>query len=630
MSKKMLDIDYAIVELTRPPIYTCMKYWGKKPHNVWHAYIDNYVPEGGVFLDPFCGSGMSGLEAIRAGKKAICFDINPLTSFVFDVMCSQFDIKLFSLSANSVIENVKNDKTYQQLFCYSYPLTLHNAKYRNGICYECCFIDDTDQKRISRPPMDLDIEVIKLADEINNIFLCPDEEFRESDAFSTSLRNKAGNNSKGLYTKRNLYVLSLIFHEICKVDNAAVKQQLQYAFIQSVHLSTRMCVPRSKKTNRDYSTSWGRSGYFVANTEMEMNPLLLFKNNCFGKQSVSSCLQYLQKYIGYIRGKKIDGNQKIDLSENINLWYGVIDAKQLSSVVPKKSIDFVLTDPPYGGLIQYLDLSNIWLSWLSLCNPAYKPDYANEITINQSKTVDDFCGDMISVLQQVKTVLKDDSKVVLTFNNKRLDVWSSILKSIQYAGFKIEKVIHQQNKRSGESNVTDKYGSSSCDFYIRCVSSDLFPVKTSETEIQKVIVDTAKQIISSRNEPTPYQILLNGIIATISERHLSFEKIDIQIQSILEKKLGIDFIIETNLDSLAGNYWWITDRKYNSMSEDTLTNRVRKLTYELLEKRDSIAEELLLTQIYRAFPNGMTPDIIIVNKIMNQICYKKGEVWVKK
>ena len=64
MMTKNKDINYAIVETTRPPIYTCLKYWGKKPHNVWNAYIKNYVPKGGVFFDPFAGSGMSGIEAV--------------------------------------------------------------------------------------------------------------------------------------------------------------------------------------------------------------------------------------------------------------------------------------------------------------------------------------------------------------------------------------------------------------------------------------------------------------------------------------------------------------------------------------------------------------------------------------
>ena len=56
-------INYALVETSRPPIYTAMKYWGKKPHNIWQEYIDKFVPHNGVILDPFCGSAMSAIAS---------------------------------------------------------------------------------------------------------------------------------------------------------------------------------------------------------------------------------------------------------------------------------------------------------------------------------------------------------------------------------------------------------------------------------------------------------------------------------------------------------------------------------------------------------------------------------------
>ena len=91
----MTDINFALVEDTRPPIYTAMKYWGKKPHNIWREYIDNYTPEDGIYLDPFSGSGISGFEAVKANRKAIAFDLNPLTSFIIEVYSSKFEVEKF-------------------------------------------------------------------------------------------------------------------------------------------------------------------------------------------------------------------------------------------------------------------------------------------------------------------------------------------------------------------------------------------------------------------------------------------------------------------------------------------------------------------------------------------------------
>ena len=64
-------INYALVEDVRPAMYKPMKYWGKKPHNMWGAYIENYTSENDVILDPFSGSAIAAFEAVKCGRKAI-------------------------------------------------------------------------------------------------------------------------------------------------------------------------------------------------------------------------------------------------------------------------------------------------------------------------------------------------------------------------------------------------------------------------------------------------------------------------------------------------------------------------------------------------------------------------------
>ena len=93
------DINNALVETKREPIYTAMKYWGKKPHNIWSAYIEHYTPKDGVFLDPFCGSGMSAIESLRLKRKTIAFDINPLSVFLLSVYTAPFDFSAFKKEA---------------------------------------------------------------------------------------------------------------------------------------------------------------------------------------------------------------------------------------------------------------------------------------------------------------------------------------------------------------------------------------------------------------------------------------------------------------------------------------------------------------------------------------------------
>ncbi|ARF75132.1 SAM-dependent methyltransferase [Kitasatospora albolonga] len=46
------------------------------------AYGSSLDLEGAVVLDPFSGSGVTGVEALKAGAKAVCFDINPVATLV--------------------------------------------------------------------------------------------------------------------------------------------------------------------------------------------------------------------------------------------------------------------------------------------------------------------------------------------------------------------------------------------------------------------------------------------------------------------------------------------------------------------------------------------------------------------
>ena len=79
---------------------------------------------------------------------------------------------------------------------------------------------------------------------------------------------------------------------------------------------------------------------------------------------------------------------KIQLPENISSIKDVNEYydQNINDYLEDKSIDFIMTDPPYGGLVKYFDLSLIWLNWLKKIDKTYTPDLPNEITINSKKS----------------------------------------------------------------------------------------------------------------------------------------------------------------------------------------------------------------------------------------------------
>ncbi len=57
-------------------------YFTKQVWNVVREYIQHYSQPGDTVLDPFGGSGVTAIEALMTGRKAIHLDINPLSIFL--------------------------------------------------------------------------------------------------------------------------------------------------------------------------------------------------------------------------------------------------------------------------------------------------------------------------------------------------------------------------------------------------------------------------------------------------------------------------------------------------------------------------------------------------------------------
>jgi DNA modification methylase len=634
------EIDYALVEDTRPPIYTAMKYWGKKPHNIWREYVSHYTPEQGLVLDPFSGSCIAAFEAVKAGRKAVAFDLNPMSAFMIEVLSSDYDHDAFQKKVVAIVSKVENDSIYKTLFtsecpvCKS-PAILQNTKRDKGVIYEVgtyCFNHGKDiEKSLSQPrPEDFQRDV--LAEEITIPFWTPEDEFPSSPSFTASfIKNIGGSKFKNLWTNRNLYVISFIFDEIMQEKDPVLQRQLLFGFTQTIHLCTKMSVPRRSNANRPFSTSWGRSAYVCSSRQMEMNPLLVFEGSCVGKQSVESALKDTKEYLGKTpKVLYVDRSNRSNKTTNFDIKYGIIDIANLGDFVEPGSVDFVITDPPYGGLVQYLDLSLIWLVWLYRWDSRFGANLDAEITVKRgSQDIELYKKKFTNALKNIHGSLKDDGKLVLTFHNKDLAIWNAFLNSVVLAGFKIEKVIHQQNRRTGEANVANPYGTSASDFYIRCIKQTSVGKKTSREEFEHYVVTKAIQLIAQRNEPTPFQILFNGLLVEISSAGFDLTDFDKNIQQILSRHIGDIFQITENESDLSGQFWWLMNpSKYIKYPDRQLSDRVQESIIGLLRRKISVSLDEALAEIFVNYPNGLTPTVTSVTKILSRFATKSNDKWV--
>lgn len=624
-------IDYALVEEVRPPIYTAMKYWGKKPHNIWGEYINTYTPQDGVVFDPFAGSALSAFEAVRNRRKAIIFDLNPLTSFVVEVFSTCFDKQLYREKVDEIVAAINRDTIYRRLYgtacpsCKNQEAVYQHFKWDNGVIYEagiecqCCKKRQITSEKLVMP------QYVEIPTWI------PEDTFHDSPSFSQAfVRRIGGTKYSDIWTNRNLYVISLIFDRIIKVKDKGLKLQLLYGFIQAIHLCSKMCVPRRKNANREFSTSWGRSAYICSSRQMEMNPLLVFRSSCLGRQSASSALENAASYLGkQPTVEEIRTGKRVASGSTVDIFYGIVDVADATNFIEPNSVDFIITDPPYGGLVQYLDLSMVWLVWLKRVDKRYAPDFEREITIKGDLvTANDYNRMFTAGMKELYRVLKKDGNAVFTFHNKDMTVWNAFLRSLGAAGFQIEKIIHQQNRRTGESNVANPYGTSASDFYIRCRKSEVVDsIVTDIDALENFVVQKAINIIIARGEPTPYQMLFNGLLAEVSMAHFTIDNFDNNINTILKKHIGTHFDLVGSA-GMAGDLWWIREPSCIPIGTVPLKDRVEATIHELLRERGSASLDDIIGVLFSKYPNGLTPDVRKIDDVIKKYAYKDAKRWV--
>ncbi len=638
-------INYALVEETRPPIYTAIKYWGKKPHNIWSKFIERYCPVEGAVLDPFAGSSIAAFEAVKINRKAIAFDLNPLSSFIVEVITSKFDKGKFIDAFNQIALAIERDPVYIDHF---------NKKYngKNAVVYNYRWLSDEVQnlaieipsiektksgkiKKGERYFLSADSSDKKKAQSMDSLkisYWYPTNKFPTTPSITHKFVSDVGGNSfQYLWTRRNLYILSKIFNEILLQPNEDIKLQLLSGFIQTLHLTSKMVVPRKGASNRDFSGSWGRADYMIRQRQMEQNPLMVFRRSCVEKQGVVSSLSDAQKSLPK-NLKVADFNKTKTIRPKTNLTYGILDVADLSKNVSDKSIDFIITDPPYAGLVPYLDLSLVWLVWLQKISNKYVPDLMSEITIKKGQlSRDEYRRRLQNAFKQLHRVLKDEGYMVVTFHHKKLQEWNDFVNAVKLAGFKFDKVTHQYNRRSGESNVANPYGTSGADFYVRCVKYREVDFSDDTSGLTHFITQKATEIIAQRNEPTPYDFIIAGLLPEMLQAgYMQPNEYKDEILQVLLENTGEGKLFKTwkNNDNKAGNYWWfMKPADIINFPDRPLQNRLEETVVSILRRKVSVKLDDILGELFRTYPNGLTPDPKGIKNVLEKNAYPSAGSW---
>jgi len=660
MSQELtLHIDYAGIPKKHTSEYLMHKFWARKPYNVVSDYVKHYSKKGEIVLDPFCGSGVTAIEAIKGGRKAIAIDLDPLAVFVTRMTMLPVNLSKFEQAFKEIEHKVKD---------------IINDFYRVK-CQKC----NSDTGIVTRRLVSFVVECPNCKEEIimgranrpkgksQNIYLCPycnekfsyaNQEIKREVYIEAKYRcEKCG--AKGtiidppakmefepkywypqvelrypsnkpfrakrrcesiaeLFTKRNLSALSILYHEIEQLpdgneEEQDVKKLIKFVFSSMLHLVSRLIMLKRGK-----EAGWNTPEYLVLGVHPEYNVWDRFENRY--KKVLRGKKKIAKKISFYKEAGKFG-----DLVDDCNILIcrrSALDLENISS----ESVDYVFTDPPYGGSIQYSELNLLRSAWLAgeRSDSSFPLDFwKDEITINnnQGKNFDYYHSRLHSAFREVFRVLKSGKFLTVTFHNKSVMIYNSIIRSVVFAGFELERIIYQPPAHVSSKSGFHPYTSPEGDFYIRFRKpkreipiEQLNEREMDASRANKIILDSIIKILIDRGEPSTFTDLLKGQSTIYSElkRHgYRFFGADPEnVQKVLKDNDGKEFVF------LEGKGWWFKDPSKHH-PDVPLNERVEIAVVQRLT-RDMASFDEILEEIYLNFKNAQTPDPISVSKVLKE------------
>jgi len=265
-----------------------------------------------------------------------------------------------------------------------------------------------------------------------------------------------------LFNERQLLCLSLILQAIRELDDQNVQESLLVALSGAADYNNMFC--KYNAPYRNMQNLFAQHAYWptVMPTENNVWGAKLGKGTFVNSyQKVRKAKMYCEKPFekavdlkgntskiftwDAVKGELVDRPEEL---ANKNALLYCHTAEDLSILEPR-SVDAVVTDPPYCDNVMYSELSDFFYVWLRLAladkYPCFQPEIvprAREIIANEVQGKDEsfFFQALTRAFRECERVLKDDGLFVFTFHHAETWAWKSVLRSILEAGFYVTSV----------------------------------------------------------------------------------------------------------------------------------------------------------------------------------------------
>lgn len=438
----LLNLKYELKTTTptsKNPIYNTHLYWSQKSFNIIDKLIQYLSKEDDTIFDPFMGSGVTILEAVKNSikRKAIGCDINDMPSFIVRNIINNFQ--------TSDLIDIFNqfEKKIEELSFY-YTTTCTNCNCNNATITKVVF------DKPSRTVNDYIIKAInyncskcgkkiKEADKIDKekMLSLTCKGFIQDEKLIQNSKIAVGENDhlSDLFTPRNFSVLNEIVSFIKSSKNPDI---LNYLLMSCIHLC--------KITDLHSNSQW---------------PLWIPKKNCVEKNILDLLKKRTKKIITASNYAKKNYSQSqivssfTDLKSNSAILLTKGSQNITNDEIPDNSIDLIITDPPYKDQVLYSEYMQLYKPIVNL-----NFNLEDEIVVSPSPIRKRGESEYFDLLNQVFNLcgkkLKQDSLMCLFFHDSNLSVWVELIDILENNGFKYISQEHIKKSKTVKNIISPK------------------------------------------------------------------------------------------------------------------------------------------------------------------------------
>lgn len=456
-------------------IYNAHSYHTKVPPQGIEPYIEHYTRPGDIVLDPFCGSGMTGVAALKLGRRVILNDLSPAATHIAYNYCTPVDVDALKREFERIKAAIKEE------FDWLYGTTCDRCGGPATIQYTIW----SDVYRCGRCGVDLviwDLAVDHEGKGIKETFTCPScsEVWRKTQLrWMKAIPVVTDYECPTCSPRRSKHIVSESERQRLKeIEAMAIPhwhpttpfQEKEWEMWRGVHRDQQITDVSHFFTKRNL---WAVARLLAESHHPDLDARL----SSALRFVITSSLVLLSKLTRYNMGKRGNGpisgtlyvasltveNNALNmidgkLGDCIRVWKeSMTDASLLVSTESASSlsqindgvIDYVFTDPPFGSNIFYADCNFIWEAWLNQGFTDQRKEAVVHVKHRDKNTLPEYTQLMIDSFREMHRVLKPGRWASVVFHNSDDRIWQAIQQAAEVAGFDlVNAMVFDKEQRS--------------------------------------------------------------------------------------------------------------------------------------------------------------------------------------